>query len=318
MITTSTDLKKLISPNPIFASLSRFDEDMREITDRRRLLDDAFARMDKHPLANMMTVTVNDPDQGDVIHLMEATWVQGHANRFGTPGNHSLSLVVDGLGSSKLRSLPGPIATPTQYPMDAISALIARKNRDAAKFDSNWETTLISYAADITKDANVDGVIKEWLISNIVSVGIEGSEGLRKALTQTKRSLDRRSKVREEWFKSRPADTQLAPAFADVMKREMSTAYTRFSDPLREYRAMSETRLEWLGFLTKSMTGKIEYHLRGKLPEYDGKLYVAVPSRDGSAKTSIISVGTLQNGHVMLSPNPVYQVPGRPLFLFPN
>ncbi|MEL6105942.1 MAG: hypothetical protein AAFU85_07895 [Planctomycetota bacterium] len=318
LVTTSTDLKKLISPNPIFSSLSRFDEDMREFTERRRLLDDAFMRMDKHPLANLMTVTVNDPDEGELTYLMEATWVEGHLNRFETPGNHSLALVNDALGGSRVRSLPGPIAKPTRYPMDAISGLIARKNRDVAKFTSNWESTLISYAADITKDANLDGVIKEWLIANIVDVAIDGSDELRQSLTQTKRSLDRRAKIRDDWFKPRPVATPLSPDFLQTMRTEMNLAFGRFSDPLLPYRDLAATRLEWIGFLAKANDGGIEYHLRGALPEYDGKLYVAIPSRDGSAKTSIISVGSLRNGHVTLTPNPVYQVPGRPLFLFPN
>ncbi|MEO1527285.1 MAG: hypothetical protein AAFX06_17795 [Planctomycetota bacterium] len=318
LMTTATDLKKLVSPNPIFASLSRFDEDMLEFTGRRRILEDAFARMDKHPIAEMMTVTVNEPDQGPTNYLLEATWVEEHDTRFETPGNHTLALVSDAIGGSRLRSKPGPIAKPTRYPMDAISELMARKKRDSARFDSNWETTFIAIAADVTKDDNLDGVIKEWLIANLVDAAIEGSDGLRESLALTKRALDRRVSVREDWYKPRPAGSELSSEFASIMKKEMSLAYKRYADPLKEYREMSAMRLEWLGFLAKSMDGKIEYHLRGALPEFDGKLYVAVPSLDGSAKTSLQSVGTLKNGHVNLSPNPVYQVPGRPLFLFPN
>ena len=320
LMTTAKDLKKLISPNPIFSAIPKFDDEMQEITNRRQILDETYVRIAKHPLARLVTLSVNDGGSptGKTSHLLEQAWAMGNRAKFSNSGSIGVPVISDALGGTKPKAFAGPLPKTSEEPMKSMVEIVDQKTRFRTKFDENWEKTFIERIADVTRRPNLDGVVKEWVIAQLFEAAIRGSDRLKDALPQTKRALDRRLPVREAWFRSRPTEPAIEESFRTVMIAELKVAFDRFNDPLSDYKSTSEKRLEWIGFLAKSMTGQIEYHLRGALPEYDGKLYVAVPSRDGDAKTSIISVGELSQGHIQLTPNPVYQVPGRPLFLFPN
>jgi hypothetical protein len=202
--------------------------------------------------------------------------------------------------------------------MKSISELVGKESSLAIDFDQKWEQTFLVLVSQVMRNPDLDGVVKEWLIYELLNAAARGSDRLKKMIPQSLSLLDRRGEVRQQWYQSRPSDTALNEELERMLRAELNIAYKRFAEPLREYRSIAEKRLQWIGFLAKSLSGPMEYHVRGKLPEQDGKLYVVVPGGEGDAETSLRSVGELKQGHIQLTPNPVYQVPGRPFFLFPN
>ncbi|KAA5539882.1 hypothetical protein FYK55_22805 [Roseiconus nitratireducens] len=319
LIESAQELKRATEPNPVFRAMPDFTETMKEITGRRQILEDTMARISRHPLAKVVTLAVDDSSSpnGKTAYFLYADDAEANADRFSQSGSLGLEVISDELGGVRNRPFNGPLPKVLTEPMDTIADIVSQKTKQRINFDQYWERTLILLVADVRKRDDVDGLFKEWLIDQLLAAGVQGSEQLKSLIPQTMQILRRRTAARQRWYEPRPFDTSLNDQLDAMLRAEMPIALRRLSEPLSHYQAVASERLEWIGFLAKSASGQIEYHLRGPLPETDGKLYVAAPA-ESAANTSIVSVGELNQGHIRLSPNPVHQVPGRPIFLFPN
>ena len=318
LIESAGTLQAATSTNPALMALPKFDETMREIVGRKVLLDGAFTRIGKHPLARLVTLPIPDPDGGTTHYLVFKTFVEQNTDRMNRSGNIGVSVVSDSLGGVRAKSFPGPLPKTLDEPMATVSELLAQKSKLAISFDQEWERTFMKQVSEVMLRKDLDGVIKEWLVFELLDTATRGSQKLTEMIPITMRTLTRRNSVREGWHEPRGASSEMNPELNRIAVAELQVAYKRFESPLSEIQTVAGKRLKWIGFLTKSTGGQIESHLRGGTPPEDGTLYVAAPSREGDAETSLLSVGKLQQGHVQLTPNPVHQVPGRPLFLFPN
>lgn len=317
LIESGRALQADVSPNPIFQMLPGFYETMEEIVGRRVILDEVFTRIAKHPLSRLVTLQA-DSDDGATNHLIYKTYAEENADRMKRAGSLGVSVVSDAIGGVRNRAFQGPIETILPDPMKSVSELINQKSTLAIDFDQKWEQTFLILVSQVMRNERLDGVVKEWLIYELLMAATRGSERLKQMVPQSIRMLDRRSSVRERWYQSRDSDTDLNADLERILRAELNLAYKRFAQPFQEYQQVAKERLKWIGFLAKSQAGPIEYHVRGALTEQDGKLYVAAAAREGDAETAVVTVGELKQGHLRLTPNPVYQVPGRPLFLFPN
>lgn len=325
LMESSEKLKATVSPNPILQAMPQFEESMKEIIGRRVILEGAFARIAKHPLATLVTLPIPDPEStsGTMNYLMTKTFVEQNAERMGRSGSIGVSVVSDPLGGVRQRAFQGPLPETIDEPMQSVQLVLGQKSKQAVDFDQRWEQTFIKEISDVMKRPDLDGAIKEWLVFQLLDTATKGSNRFRLKVPRSLQTLTRRSEVREKWYEPRPRDSEINPVVYQVVSSELKVAYQRFASPFADYEKVAATRLKWIGFLARSTGGQIEYHLRPGPPDSnqgleDGTIYVAAPSRDGDAQTSFLPVGKLQQGHLQLTPNPVYQVPGRPLFLFSN
>jgi hypothetical protein len=320
LIESAEELNAGITPDPVMDAMPNFIPMMKEIVGRRVILEGSFAQIAKHPLAKIVTLPIKDRDDPSVTiqHLMYKTFAEQNADRMNRSGSIGVEVVSDALGGVRSRAFQGPLPAVENEPVASVMRVIDQKTGQAIRYDQAWERTFLLQVSEVMKRKDLDGVIKEWLVYQLLDAAVRGSEGLKSTISLSMRALARRSSVRERWFEARSRNTEMKAELERVLVTELNLAYRRFASPLADFEKVANQQLQWIGFLTKSMTGEIEYHLRGALPEFDGTLYVAVPPREGNAETSILAVGKLTQGHVNLLPNPVYQVPGRPLFLFPN
>ncbi|MDV6033995.1 MAG: hypothetical protein F9B45_28670 [Phycisphaera sp. RhM] len=320
LIESAERIQSIASPNPVSQAMPQFTETMKEIVGRKVILDGAFGLIAKHPLSQLVTLPILDSESptGTTSHLIYKTFAEQNADRMSRAGSIGVDVVSDPLGGVRNRAFQGPLPKVIDEPNQSIAQVVSQKSKQAIGFDTKWELTFLLQVSEVMKRPELDGVIKEWLIYYLLDAATRGSKELKEMIPLTMRTLVRRSSVREQWHQSRPTDPELNPEVKRVIAAELPIAYRRLANPLSDYETIAAERLKWVGFLSKSLGGQIEYHLRGGTPEYDGTLYVAAASREGDAETSIFPVGKLQQGHVQLTPNPVHQVPGRPLFLFPN
>ncbi|MCA9138744.1 MAG: hypothetical protein KDB00_18360 [Planctomycetales bacterium] len=325
LIEAAEKLKATISPNPILQALPNFDDSMREIVGRKVILDGAFSRIAKHPLASLVTLPIPDEESpsGTTNYLLSKTFVEQNADRMNRSGSIGVSVVSDPLGGVRQRAFQGPLPKTIDEPMQSVQLVLGQKSKLAVEFDQRWEQTFIKEISDVMKRSELDGVIKEWLVFQLLDTAAKGSERFRMMVPRSMQMLTRRSEVRDQWYQSRPKNNEINPEVYGTVSSELKVAYQRFAAPLEDYEKIASHRLKWIGFLSRSPGGQIEYHLRsdesgGDGTLADGTLYVAAPSREGDAETSLLAVGKSQQGHIQLTPNPIFQVPGRPLFLFPN
>jgi hypothetical protein len=314
---SAESLSAVVSPNPVMAKMPDFEERMQEIRGRRRIIDETIKRILGHPLAKVVTLPVEDEASptGITHQLIYKTYAEENADRFKRAGSLGVEVISDTLGGVRNRAFQGPLMDVSDEPMKSVLAIAESLSKNRIQYDTAWETAFIVNIANITKDKKLDGVVKEWLIHELLTGAVAGSEALRKRVPQSLAALQRRSSVREGWYQPRPSNADLNPELATTLRSELNIAYARLANPFQDYRSIAGKPLKWIGFLTKSMDGQIESQLRGATSEADGKLYVAAPSRNRSVETTLLPVGDLQKGHVQLDPNPVHQVPGRPLFL---
>ncbi|MCO8122986.1 hypothetical protein NHH03_14655 [Stieleria sp. TO1_6] len=317
---TAKTLQSIVNPNPAFQKMPGFFSAMAEITSRRRILDAGIQRIASHPLAKIVTLPIEDDSSrtGVMHYLIYKTYAEQNEDRMNRSGSIGVEVVSDSLGGVRNRAFQGPLPKLLDEPMKSIGEVVNNKSKNLIQYDQQWERTFLIQISEVMRHAELDAVIKEWLIYNLLTIATNGSENLKAMVPQTMQALNRRSDVRDHWYEPRPADSELPASLSRTIRSELQIAYKRLEDPLSEFKAVAEQRLEWVGFLAKSNGGQIEYHFRQALPEYDGTFYVAVPSRESGADTALFAVGELRQGHVQLKPNPVYQVPGRPLFLLPN
>lgn len=320
LIESAEKLQSTVSPNPVFQAMPKFAATMKEIVGRRSIVSGAFAQIEKHPIAKLVTLPIEDPESpsGKMQYLIYKTYVEQNAERMKRAGSIGVEVVSDGLGGVRNRAFQGPLPEPIQEPMRSVGQVVGQKSKQAVSFDQKWEQTFLLQVSEVMRRPELDGVIKEWLVFYLLDAAARGSKGLKDMIPLTMNTLQRRSSVRERWYEARPLDNELNAEVKKVIAAELPVAYKRFANPWEDYETIAGEQLKWVGFLAKSRGGQIEYHLRDGEHDKDGTLYVAAPSREGGAETSLLPVGTLQQGHVQLTPNPVHQVPGRPLFLFPN
>lgn len=321
LIESAEKLRSIVAPNPALDAMPKFIPAMKEIIGRRAILERTFSLISKHPLAKLVTLPIKTPDgpSATMQYLIYKTFAEQNADRMKRSGSIGVVVVSDELGGTRNRAFQGPLPAIDEEPMKSVIRVVDQKTKNAISFDQKWEQTFLLEVSDIMiRRPDLDGVVKEWLIYHLLDAGARGSERLKRMIPMTMRALDRRNSVREKWYEARPKDTELNASLQRVIKAELQIAYKRLASPLADYEKIANQRLAWIGFLSKGSSGQIEYHMREAIPEYDGTLYVAAPARQGDADTSLFSVGVLNQGHIILTANPVHQVPGRPLFLFPN
>ena len=320
LINSVESLNQTVSPNPVLAAIPDFLDTMKVVRDRSRLLSDGFAQIQRHPMASAMTIpesTSNSPT-GILNHLVKARTYEANKTTYARSGSIGVPVISNELGAEKNRSFSGPVPAAKTEPMASFQWLVSEKNRSAAQYNSNWERTFIGQIMKLRSRSDLDGLAKEWLINELLTIATRGSQSLKDATLLTRQIMDRRSDARSNWFAPRPSQTSLDAELDKTLFNDMKTAFERFQAPMGDYQKAAGNQLEWIGFLAKSMTGEIEYHVRGRMPDGDGRIFVAVPARDANAKTGIVSVGKLTSGHITLDDNPVYKVPGRPIFLLKN
>lgn len=317
LLESGTNLRREVSPNPVFERLSDFDQTMNEIESRQAILDNAFARLAKHPLSRLVSLQA-DENGVATNHLIYDDYAKENAERIDRAGSIGVSVVSDAIGGVRNRAFQGPLNTVLQEPMKSVTELIGQRTSLAIDFDQKWEQTFLVLVSDVLRNDQLDGNIKEYLIYELLTAATRGSERLKALIPQTMQILQRRSDVRENWYQPRPFDASLSDELDGMLRAELKIAYQRFSEPLQGYQSVADKRFRWIGFLSKSVDGTIEASLREPLAEQNGTLYVAAPPREAEARTAIFSVGELKRGHIQLIPNPVHQVPGRPLFLLPD
>ena len=313
-------LKGAVAPNPVFLAMPDFGDAMDEIVGRKVILDGGYSAISKHPLARLVTLPIEDPESssGTTNYLMFKTFAEQNSDRMDRTGSIGVSIVSDNLGGQRTRAFQGPLPDVTNEPMASLTEVLSQKSKLSIDFDQKWEQTFMVQVSSVMKRSKLDGVIKEWLIYQLLDTATRGSRRLKEQIPMTMRTLQRRSSVRDNWFEPRPSGTPMNAELERTVKAELNVAYARLANPLSDFETISKQRLAWIGFLHKSPSGKIEYHLRDQAPEYDGTLYVAAPSSEGDAETAMFVVGKLKQGHIQLIPNPVHQIPGRPLFVFPD
>jgi len=320
LIESAEELQADVRPNPVLLRMPDFFDKMEEITARRQILSEVFTRITRHPLAKAVTLTVPDATMpsGNKVQFLYADEAKQNADRMSRTTSFGMQIITDELGGTRNRPFEGPLPKVSPEPSRTIEYVVNQKSKKEINLNQYWERTLILMVADIRKRPELDGRIKEWLIDKLLTAGARGSEQLKQMIPQTLQILKRRTSVRERWYEPRNKNTSLTPELDAMIRAELPIALNRLSTPFLDYQQIAESELEWIGFLAESPSGQIEPHLRGPLPEEDGTIYVATPADEPGAETAIVSVGKLQRGHIQLTPNPVYQVPGRPLFLFPN
>ncbi|MEM0926024.1 MAG: hypothetical protein AAGJ83_08305, partial [Planctomycetota bacterium] len=238
--------------------------------------------------------------------------------RFKQQNSVGVFVLSDGVGGVRNRGFDGPLEDVINEPMNAVRDVINNKAKQSIEFDQQWEITFLLQVSEVMRRPKLSGVHKEWLIYQLLDTATRGSKRLRDMIPQTMQMLVRRSSVRDQWFEAKPINDMLNPELQATLAPELKIAYTRCQNPLADYEAVAKMQLLWIGFLSKDSSGAVEFHPRGELPQSDGKLYIAGPPRQGASTTSILAIGTYQNGDVMLDPNPIYQIPGRPVFWFPG
>ena len=314
---SADSLRRSVSPNPVFNRIRDFDQTMAEIVKRRSILQGAFARISKHPLTRLVTLPISE-SSGTTNYLVHKTFVEQNSDRMSRQGSIGVSVVSDALGGVRNRAFQGPLPKTIDEPMKSVLDVVSRQKKQAIEFDGAWERTFLLLVRDVISNPNLDGVVKEWLVFELLTAATDGSKRLDQLVPQSMRALQRRSSVRNSWYQPRKKDNELNRELASQIFRELNIAFKRLSTPLEPYEKAAENKLRWIGFLAKSSNGQVEYHLRGKTPESDGELYVAASSDEADVRTAIVKVGSLDQGHVTLTSNPVHLLPGRPLFLLPN
>ncbi|OYP34392.1 hypothetical protein [Rhodopirellula sp. MGV] len=303
-----------VSPNPVFDAMPNFTESMQEIRRRNQILDDTFNSISNHPLSQLVTLTVDGQQ-----YLLTKTFVEDNTARMKNAGNQGVMVVVSPTGAVRNRGFDGPLTDLKNEPMETFAWLRREQASRKIDFASLWEQTYIRLVSELmTKRPELDARIKEWLIFQLLSGATRGSDRLAKAIPQSMATLQRRTSTFERWYEPHAFSSELPEDVDTIIKSELRTVYPRFADPLSDMTKIATSKLEWIGFLTRNDNNQIEYHLRSRLPENDGALYVAIPSREGDAETSLVKIGTLTQGHIQLTSNPVDLIAGRPLFLFPN
>ncbi|MEM6472022.1 MAG: hypothetical protein AAF802_20850 [Planctomycetota bacterium] len=305
-----------IFPNPALADLNGLVDAMEEIKGRRALLDTMVNQMRNHPISRAVTLPVRESGS-TTGYLIYKTYAEENASRLRQQNSLGVSVLSDELGGVRNKGFVGPLPEVINEPMSAVLDVISNKAKQSVEFDQQWETTFLVQVSQIMRRPKLDGIHKEWLIYQMLDTATRGSERLRSMVPQSMQMLVRRASVREKWYQPRKIDENLNSDLDRTIKSELAVAYKRLQNPLADFEAVAATSIQWVGFLAKSQSGVVEFHQRGSLPESDGKLFVAAPPREGAASSSILAIGECSNGSVTLDPNPIYQVPGRPVFWFP-
>ncbi|MEO1614374.1 MAG: hypothetical protein AAFV88_00905 [Planctomycetota bacterium] len=306
-----------VYPNPALAAMPTFVDAMEEIQGRRAILDETFNRIARHPIARAVTLPIRESGTR-TGYLIYKTYAEENASRLKQQNSIGISILSDELGGVRNRGFQGPLPEIVNEPLDTIRDAINNKAKKAIEFDQQWEITFLVEVSQVMRRPNLSGVHKEWLIYQLLDAATQGSESLRAMIPQTLQVLQRRASVRDKWFEPREFDDALNSELERTLRTELNLAYKRFQSPLAEFQGVADSEIQWIGFLARTTGGEIEYHPRGQLPERNGKLFVSGPPREGASSSSILTIGELRDGHVVLDPNPIFQVPGRPVFWFPD
>ncbi|MDM4016676.1 hypothetical protein [Roseiconus lacunae] len=307
-------LRNRVAPNPVFDAMPKFSDSMEEIRRRNSILSETFNVFQKHPLRELVTLPAEGQD-----FLITKTYAEDNADRMKRSGGLGVMVVSSSTGTVRNRGFDGPLDDIKNEPMASVNWLIAQQNARAIDFASLWEQTFLRLVVEVmTQRPDLDARVKEWMIFRLLDGATRGSERLAAAIPQTMAMLNRRADTFNRWYEPRPFNGKLPTEVESTIRAELGTAYPRFKAPLSDYSKVAASRLSWIGFLTKTEGNQISYHLRNELPEVDGSIFVAAPSRDNAVETSLNKIGELNQGHVQLTSNPVDLIGGRPLFLFPN
>ncbi|MCC9601618.1 hypothetical protein LOC67_13755 [Stieleria sp. JC731] len=307
-------LRGRVSPNPVLDAMPKFVDSMQEIRRRQRIQDETFRIFENHPLAQLVTLNAKGQQ-----YLITKTYAEDNADRMKRSGSLGVMVVKDSTGSVRNEGFEGPLDDVDNEPMASIDWLLEQKRTRAIDLASLWEQTFIRLVSEImTKRPDLDARIKEWMIFRLLEGATRGSERLTQAIPQTMATLQRRADNFQRWYEPRPFTSELPADVENTIKSELSIAFPRFSDPLSDFTAIGNSKLQWIGFLSRTADNQIGYHLRDPHPVGDGSIFVAVEAREGNAETALNKIGELNQGHVQLTSNPVDLIPGRPLFLFPK
>lgn len=310
-------LQSSIEDNPIGSRLAGVRNQLTEASQRDSLFDAIMDRVKASVFNGLVELRSVDPTQGNTEYryFVSKKFLDENPSRLSAQGSIGIPVVDSTLGAVRTRSFQGKRSVVSE-PDASMKLLLIQMKERRIHFMRDWEREFVSLIAKVTNRENLDGLVKERIIADLIDDACSGSQEFKDETRQSRRELDLRESVRDNWFKRRAPDSKLAANVKEIVPKELMGIYGGSEERWKPLITIAEKRLQWFGFLIRESGGQLRCVVRGSMPEITGDLYVAVPA--GGQRTELVKVGGLAESNINLTPSRTNLVPGRPVFLLPE
>lgn len=315
---SSEQISQLVEGNPCVVELGDIGSVMKELTERRLLFESFIKEWEGYPAAQMYSLVMKNEDPKGIIYFVPKKYIDENRANFDKDGFVGVAVASSAGGMTKSRSFPGPLPPfspqPREMLLDISSDIIKRRS----DFISQWELEFLKSIQAVQKNPQLNGLLKEKLITDLLQVATRGSKQLAQKMSETVRVSQRRKQARDQWYIPGTFDGTLAPEFAEPLDLELRLALPTVGDPFAHYNKLVKRRLQWVGFLVRDSSGNMKYQLRQLDGVRDGAVYTAVPPTKPTGEVKLESIGSMIGGQIQLKTAAFRELPGRPLFLYPD
>lgn len=299
------------------------DQQLTLVAEREELLDRIFADLEEATIAELVSFRILHPKAGtDQIpptalstRYIYESYSKDQSKKFGGEGSIGIDVVSSGGGAVERASVQRPIETIPE-PQATIRWLVDRKQAQRAAFLGDWDTTFLKLIANLRERPDLDGPLKEMLITHLLGSAAEGSPFLSRTLRDEIVLLRSRGDGRSRWFDGENMfNPKLAADLETRLWPALSRAYANRQHGWDALKPAASLKLRWVGYLLRNERGEIVANVKEDASELTGRVYVFHNPNDGKTVSQLLETGRLQAGKVGLPTSSKTLVAGRPLFL---
>ena len=220
-------------------------------------------------------------------------------------------IINDPSGTVVDRNYRGKFEIKTQ-PRQLVKTLLSELAKQDG-FVSDWDQRIVQLMETVRDAADVDGVIKEILLSDILAIGVAGSSLQGKAFAPLTEFFIESSESRLRWYIESMENTTISPKVAELLEQGIAQIQKALQKQMADIDVLAKTKIVWCGGLVREESGEVgTFLVRENIP--DGVLLVPTVSATGSGPGEFLQVGSITQGRASLQSKPESLLPGRPLF----
>ena len=235
-------------------------------------------------------------------------------NRLKQSATMSLQHVADSDGGITSSTITGPSTRVHVEPGRSFQWLSQELENRSADFDKAWGASFLKLVADVRGRQDLDGLLKEDLISRLLTACANGSDSMNENLSSAIRTLASRADTRQQWYKPGAPSDKLADAVESEVIPSLKEAYNAISERLTKLTPATQLRYQWIGFLARDSAGKITPRIN-VTPTQTGLVYIMCSSTADPIKVDILPVGSWNGSDIELQQTSGELTAGRPLFV---
>lgn len=217
------------------------------------------------------------------------------ANAINKTTNSTLStipIIGDPQGSLSNQTIRGKL-TLQNNPRQFIRGLVKNLENTSETIHSDWEVQMIKIMMSILDQKELDGSIKELLLSRFVNASAEGSSVMKKIFTPIQEELFRTSESRNRWYVEADLNEVVSAEVSNLFQEAKKQVAATLKEESSEFQSLSRARVVFVGKLLREEDGKIGISLtRADVPE--GVLWVIAPKGTNGDNGRLVKIGTVQ------------------------